>query len=145
MASTGNHFQTVADAGALDTLFARSHEAPVLLFKHSNACPISAAAYEQMSRVKGDVSIVVVQQSRDLSREVATRTGVPHESPQVLVLRDIYGQSTEEVANAMGLTPGAVKVRLFRARERLKAELEAAEGGQVVALAGRRRATGRRS
>jgi hypothetical protein len=38
-----------------------------------------------------------------------------------------------------------VKVRLFRARERLKAELEAAEGGQVVALSGRRRATGRRS
>jgi hypothetical protein len=45
----------------------------------------------------------------------------------------------------MGLTPGAVKVRLFRARERLKATLEATEGGQVVALAGRRRATGRRS
>jgi len=61
------------------------------------------------------------------------------------VLRDIYGQSTEEVANVMGLTPGAVKVRLFRARERLKAELEATEGGQVVALAGRRRASGRRS
>jgi DNA-directed RNA polymerase specialized sigma24 family protein len=65
----------------------------------------------------------------------------------VLVLRDVYGQSTEEVANAMGLTPGAVKVRLFRARERLKAALEATEGGQgqVVALAGRRRASGRRS
>jgi DNA-directed RNA polymerase specialized sigma24 family protein len=64
----------------------------------------------------------------------------------VLVLRDVYGQSTEEVANAMGLTPGAVKVRLFRARERLKAALEGTEGGgQVVALAGRRRASGRRS
>jgi RNA polymerase sigma-70 factor (ECF subfamily) len=71
--------------------------------------------------------------------------GLPEGQRQVLVLRDVYGQSTEEVANAMGLTPGAVKVRLFRARERLKAELEAAEGGQVVALAGRRRATGRRS
>jgi len=70
---------------------------------------------------------------------------LPEGQRQVLVLRDIYGQSTEEVANAMGLTPGAVKVRLFRARERLKAELEAAEGGQVVALAGRRRASGRRS
>jgi hypothetical protein len=45
----------------------------------------------------------------------------------------------------MGLTPGAVKVRLFRARERLKATLEATEDGQVVAMAGRRRATGRRA
>ena len=70
---------------------------------------------------------------------------LPEGQRQVLVLRDVYGQSTDEVASAMGLTPGAVKVRLFRARERLKAQLEAVEGGQVVALAGRRRATGRRS
>jgi RNA polymerase sigma-70 factor, ECF subfamily len=80
--------------------------------------------------------------ARRLERLVAE---LPEGQRQVLVLRDVYGQSTEEVANAMGLTPGAVKVRLFRARERLKAELEATEGGQVVALAGRRRATGRRS
>jgi RNA polymerase sigma-70 factor, ECF subfamily len=80
--------------------------------------------------------------ARRLERLVA---GLPEGQRQVLVLRDVYGQSTEEVANAMGLTPGAVKVRLFRARERLKAELEAAEGGQVVALSGRRRGTGRRS
>jgi DNA-directed RNA polymerase specialized sigma24 family protein len=63
----------------------------------------------------------------------------------VLVLRDVYGQSTDEVADAMGLTPGAVKVRLFRARERLKAELESAEGGQVVVLNARRRVSGRRA
>ena len=88
MVSMGNHFQPVADAGALEGLFARSHEAPVLLFKHSNACPISAAAYQQMSRVKGEVSIVVVQESRDVSREVETRTCVRHESPQALVLRN---------------------------------------------------------
>jgi RNA polymerase sigma-70 factor, ECF subfamily len=81
-----------------------------------------------------------------LARRLERLVGeLPEGQRQVLVLRDIYGQSTEEVANAMGLTPGAVKVRLFRARERLKAELEATEGGQVVALAGRRRASGRRS
>jgi len=65
---------------------------------------------------------------------------LPETQRQVLVLRDIYGQSTDEVADAMGISTGAVKVRLFRARERLKAELEAIEGGQVVALDGRRRA-----
>ena len=63
----------------------------------------------------------------------------------VVVLRDIYGQSTDEVADAMGISPGAVKVRLFRARERLKADLEAAEGGQVVVLTGRRRGAATRS
>ncbi|MCA1621710.1 MAG: bacillithiol system redox-active protein YtxJ [Acidobacteria bacterium] len=82
------NFSPVSDAAALEELFARSHEEPVLLFKHSDACPISARAYGQMEQVKTPVSIVVVQQSRDLSREVAERTGVRHETPQALVLRN---------------------------------------------------------
>jgi len=80
--------------------------------------------------------------ARRLGRLVAR---LPETQRQVLVLRDIYGQSTDEVADAMGISPGAVKVRLFRARERLKADLEAAEGGQVVALTGRRRSAATRS
>ena len=82
------NFSPVSDAAALEELFARSHEEPVLLFKHSNACPISARAYSQMTAVKTPVSIVVVQQSRDVSREVEQRTGVRHETPQALVLRN---------------------------------------------------------
>lgn len=88
MASMDKNFQTVADRDALEKLFARSHETPILLFKHSNACPISATAYQQMTRVNGDVSIVVVQKSRDMSREIEERTGVQHESPQALVVRN---------------------------------------------------------
>ena len=82
------NFNPVSDAAALEELFARSHEEPVLLFKHSDACPISARAYRQMEEVKTPVSIVVVQQSRDLSRQVEERTGVRHETPQALVLRN---------------------------------------------------------
>jgi bacillithiol system protein YtxJ len=82
------NFSQVEDAAALDELLARSHEGPVLLFKHSNSCPISARAYKQMQEVRSPVSIVVVQQSRDLSREVESRTGVPHETPQALLLRN---------------------------------------------------------
>jgi RNA polymerase sigma-70 factor (ECF subfamily) len=74
--------------------------------------------------------------------------GLVHALPagqrQVLVLRDVYGLSTEEVASTMGLTPGAVKVRLFRARERLKAQLEVADTG-VVPLTRRGRRGGRRA
>ena len=82
------HFSPVSDAAALEELFARSHEGPVLLFKHSNACPISARAYSQMEGVQTPVSIVVVQQSRELSREIEQRTGVRHETPQALVIRN---------------------------------------------------------
>ncbi|MDQ3821320.1 MAG: bacillithiol system redox-active protein YtxJ [Acidobacteriota bacterium] len=66
----------------------RSNKEPVILFKHSTTCPISANAYKQMSRVKGDVSLVVVQRARDVSNEIESRTGVRHESPQVVLLRN---------------------------------------------------------
>ena len=82
------NFNPVSDTAALEELFTRSHTEPVLLFKHSNACPISARAYSQMTAVKTPVSIVVVQKSRDVSREVEQRTGVRHETPQALVLRN---------------------------------------------------------
>jgi len=67
---------------------ARSHNEPVILFKHSTTCPISASAYRQMSKVSGDVSLVVVQRARDVSNEVEARTGIRHESPQAIVLRN---------------------------------------------------------
>lgn len=88
VASTETQFTPVNDAGALEELFARSHEAPVVLFKHSNSCPISAAAHRALKEWGEAVSIVVVQQHRDVSREVETRTGVRHESPQAFVLRN---------------------------------------------------------
>ena len=83
-------FVPVADASALDELFARSQDAPVLLFKHSTTCPISAHAYREMSRLDvgpaRHVYLVVVQTARPLSNEIAARTGVRHESPQAIVL-----------------------------------------------------------
>lgn len=50
----------------------------------------------------------------------------------VVVLRDIYGLDGEETADILGITPGAVKVRLHRARRRLRDEL----GGQFPEWAG---------
>ena len=83
-----NNFSPVSDASALEELFERSNAEPVLLFKHSNSCPISARAYRQMQEIKTPVSVIVVQDERELSREVATRTGVRHETPQALLIRD---------------------------------------------------------
>jgi bacillithiol system protein YtxJ len=84
-------FVAVEDAGALEELFARSNEAPVVLFKHSTTCPISAHAYRQMARLDGEaaaeVALVVVQSARPVSNQVAERTGLRHESPQAIVLR----------------------------------------------------------
>jgi bacillithiol system protein YtxJ len=83
-----NPFVPVADTESLEELVARSHDAPVVIFKHSTTCPISAAAYRQMSTLKDAVALVVVQRAREVSREVAERTGIEHESPQAIILRN---------------------------------------------------------
>ena len=84
----GEQFTKILDADALEQALARSQDAPVVLFKHSTTCPISSAAYEQMSRVTSDVALVVVQRARDVSNEIASRTGIRHESPQAIVIRN---------------------------------------------------------
>lgn len=83
-----DRFVDVADTKSLDDLIARSQTEPVVLFKHSTACPISAHAHREMERfTDADVNIVTVQRARQLSSEIERRTGVRHESPQAMVLR----------------------------------------------------------
>ena len=79
---------TITNVESFEELVSRSHNAPVVVFKHSTACPISAAAYQEMSRFEGDVALIEVQRARNLSKEIERKTGVAHESPQVLVLRN---------------------------------------------------------
>jgi bacillithiol system protein YtxJ len=102
----GDQFTQITDTDALEQLLARSHDAPVVLFKHSTTCPISAAAYKQMSEVENEISLVVVQRAREVSSEIAERTGIRHESPQTIVLRN-----GEAVWNAshFDITKGAVE------------------------------------
>ena len=104
------HFVPVADRDDLDRLFAESAEQPVVLFKHDFACHISANAYRQLASVPGEVSVIDVGRQKGLADEVATRTGIEHESPQVIVLHNgqpVYAASHweitgEEVAQATG-------------------------------------------
>jgi bacillithiol system protein YtxJ len=83
-----NHFVKITDTKAFEELASRSKERPVVLFKHSLTCPISAGAYEQMAEFAGEVALIEVQQARELSTEIENRLGVAHESPQVIVLRN---------------------------------------------------------
>ncbi len=46
------------------------------------------------------------------------------EHKEILLLRDINGYTYEEVGERLGLEPGTVKSRLFRAREALRKKLE---------------------
>ncbi|HEX7294434.1 MAG TPA: bacillithiol system redox-active protein YtxJ [Pyrinomonadaceae bacterium] len=81
-------FQTVVDASGLNSLLDNSNERPVIVFKHSLACPISAMAYREMQKLESEVVLVEVQNARQVSRELAELTGIRHESPQVIVFRN---------------------------------------------------------
>lgn len=73
-----------------------------------------------------------------LARAEAAVAALPESSRTIVVLRDVEGLSTAEVAAATGLSETAVKVRLFRARERLRASLA---DSSVTPLPRRRRGT----
>ena len=80
-------FLRIDDRVALDNLLSDSKQKAVILFKHSNACPISARAYREMEKLDG-VNLLEVQAAPEISREVEKMTGVRHESPQVILMRD---------------------------------------------------------
>ncbi len=63
---------------------------PLFVMKHSSTCPISAAGYQEFlfHETKLPKYLVVVQTARDVSKKIGEDTGVRHESPQVLLLKD---------------------------------------------------------
>ncbi len=72
----------------LNGLFEKSNEKAIVLFKHSLTCPISAGVYQEISGADADVHVVVMQNARGVSNEIAERTGIRHESPQAIVLKN---------------------------------------------------------
>lgn len=83
----------------LDRLLSESHTRPVLVFKHSYTCGISAEALDELvAHLNEEViaagmpepqyAMVTVQTDRDVSNAVSRKLGVRHETPQALLVRD---------------------------------------------------------
>ena len=84
----------------LDELIAESEKQPLLLFKHSRSCGISAEALDELIEHLNSASpssttsdqppryaVITVQTHRDVSNAVAARLGVRHETPQAIIVR----------------------------------------------------------
>jgi monothiol bacilliredoxin len=84
----GSNFFRIDNKQTLDSLLSDSRTRPVIIFKHSNACGVSASAYRELEKLDNQVNMVEVQTAREVSRDLADLTGVQHETPQVIVLRD---------------------------------------------------------
>ena len=84
---SSNGFVELKDAESLEKFIQDSHARPSILFKHSNTCGVSARAYREMAKVEKTIGIVTVQDARSLSNQIENRFALPHETPQVLILR----------------------------------------------------------
>lgn len=71
-----------------------SHSRVVLIFKHSTSCPISQVAKRRIEDNWSDEDNSIkpyyldLKSYRDISKTIAEKYQVHHESPQVLIIRD---------------------------------------------------------
>lgn len=89
--------------GQIQEIKALSSEKPVLIFKHSTRCAVSGMSLNRLERKWKDQDsdkiapyFLDLIAHRDVSNQVASEFGVPHESPQVLVIKNgeaVYDQS----------------------------------------------------
>ena len=76
-------------------LFEGSADKPVVVLKHSTACPVSSNALDEYESYLAkepntDVEYVMVKviESRPVSNQIAEDTGVKHASPQILYIKN---------------------------------------------------------
>ncbi|EJG02779.1 MULTISPECIES: bacillithiol system redox-active protein YtxJ [Flavobacterium] len=80
-----------------------SQERPVVIFKHSTRCSISRMALKQFERefdLEGvvDAYFLDLIAHRDISNEIASRFGVYHESPQLILIKN--GKAVYDVSHS---------------------------------------------
>lgn len=103
------NFIEINSSEKLGELFEKSNETPVVLFKHSVTCPISANVFEEVSNVEAEINLIIVQRARQISNEIAERTNIRHQSPQAIILKDgkavyhasHYDITAEDVKNSL--------------------------------------------
>jgi bacillithiol system protein YtxJ len=92
----------------LEEIKVMSHQKPVLIFKHSSRCSISSMALDRLIRNWKDQDLEKITPFfldliayRSVSNQIEETFGVPHESPQVLLIREgksVYDESHYQIS-----------------------------------------------
>jgi bacillithiol system protein YtxJ len=101
------NWENLSSLSQLDELLTEL-DAPILLFKHSTRCSISSMALSRFeaewnSTTNCRLIFLDLLAHRDLSNEIASRTHVEHQSPQVIVIYQgvpIYNASHNSISAA---------------------------------------------
>lgn len=79
----------------LERIKSESQEQTILIFKHSTRCSISSMALSRLERSWNEEQMAEVKpyyldliSYRDISNLIADEYNVPHQSPQVLVIKE---------------------------------------------------------
>jgi bacillithiol system protein YtxJ len=95
--------------GQLDAIVTDSNAKPVFIFKHSTRCSISRFALKQFENQYDttnnvDAYFLDLLEHRDISNEIASRFGVYHQSPQLILVKAgkaVYDVSHDSIDAAM--------------------------------------------
>ena len=102
--------QGLTSLDALDAALASSR--PILIFKHSPTCGISAQAHEEVAALLAGPPLaaaaycVHVREGRAVSDAIATRLNIRHQSPQIIL---VEGGVVRWHASHFRLTAGAIR------------------------------------
>lgn len=89
-----NELQELLEIEDLEKVWEASTEKPVLLFKQSTTCPISAKAFSEFQIFLKDNEVdvapyfVKVRETREVSNQIAEDLETEHQSPQILLVKD---------------------------------------------------------
>lgn len=90
-----NQWQEITKTEEWEGVKKESNQKPVLILKHSTSCPISAGAFQEFKKFTSSTEgqkvfpvLVKVIESRPVSNFIAEDTGVRHQSPQVIIIKD---------------------------------------------------------
>lgn len=83
----------LTDLGQLNEIINESVTKPVAIFKHSTRCSVSRMALRQFENefdLSNKVTLYFLDllNHRDVSNEIATRFGVEHQSPQLILINN---------------------------------------------------------
>ena len=104
----------LTDLSQLDEIVTLSDNKPIVIFKHSTRCSVSRFALKQFESEydltdRVDAYFLDLLEYRVISNEIASRFGVYHQSPQLLLIKE--GKSVYDVSHS-DIDAGELKGKL---------------------------------
>ena len=114
-ASKSIKWNSLTDLKQLDAIVEESAETPAIIFKHSTRCSVSRMALKafeneyNIEEGKAEPYFLDLLEHRNISNEIASRFGVTHQSPQLILIKN--GQAVYNTSHS-DIDAGTVKSKL---------------------------------